>query len=425
MTPEPPPPPPASPAPLPAASPAPRLGPRPLAYHLTLVLAILLSSGHAWPGLRLGWPLWRPGVRDRASALAEQVAAVTTPADQQALLTALERETRRRLDAILRGIERYRRHPYRRALAEPPVAWQEGASRLLDYRPQGGLPVLFVPSLVNRYYILDLSARRSLVRTLAERGLRPLVIDWGTPGPLERRYTLTDYIAGRLERALGAALALVGRPLAAVGYCMGGLLATALAQRQPQAVSALVVMATPWDFQAEDGATAERAAAALAPFGPALEAWGELPVDALQLLFAQLDPWLIARKFSQFGRMDQGSSGAHAFVALEDWLNDGVALPAAVARECLQGWYGRNEPARGQWLVAGQPVLPQTLSQPSLALIPERDRIVPPASATALAQALPRGTILRPPLGHIGMVTSSGADAAVTQPLATWLLAQS
>ena len=74
----------------------------------------------------------------------------------------------------------------------------------------GGRPVLFVPSLINRHYILDLSESCSLMRWMAGRGIRPLLLDWGSTGPLERRFTLTDFVAGRLERALNAVLELGG-----------------------------------------------------------------------------------------------------------------------------------------------------------------------------------------------------------------------
>ena len=61
---------------------------------------------------------------------------------------------------------------------------------------------MFVPSLVNRAYVLDLAPGRSMLRWLAERGIRPVLLDWGWPGAAERSFTLTDYVAGRLERAL-------------------------------------------------------------------------------------------------------------------------------------------------------------------------------------------------------------------------------
>jgi polyhydroxyalkanoate synthase len=270
------------------------------------------------------------------------------------------------------------------------------------------------------------------LRWLAGQGLRPLLVDWDRPGPEERRFTLTDYIAGRLEAALDAVRAETGaetgtRP-AVIGYCMGGLLALALALRRQDDVSGLALLATPWDFHAgagaDAGAQAALVAAALPGLAPLMEARGELPVDIIQGLFAGLDPQLVLRKFLAFAGLDPDSPKAAAFVALEDWLNDGVALSAPVARECLGGWYGENAPARGAWRVAGQVVDPRRLARPSLCMIPAQDRIVPPASARALAQALPGTETLTPRLGHIGMVVSAGAETQVWRPLADWLAAR-
>jgi polyhydroxyalkanoate synthase len=63
---------------------------------------------------------------------------------------------------------------------------------------------------------------------------------------------------------------------------------------------------------------------------------GELPVDVIQALFAGLDPLLVVRKFVKFAGLDPASPSAAQFVALEDWLNDGVPLAAEVTRECLR-----------------------------------------------------------------------------------------
>lgn len=409
---------PPSAAPDPAAKP--RLGPRPLGLHLAVTLATLLSSPAGLLFLRNGWLRWNPQVRDRAARLRAEVAAV----DHDLLAEAVDREMRRRLDAVLTGLERYRHHPYRRDLPDPPVIWAEGGSRLLDYGAslrEASVPVLFVPSLINRHYILDLAAGRSLMRWLTAQGVRPFLMDWGRPGGLERGFTLTDYIAGRLERALEELVSRLGRPVPVVGYCMGGLLGLALALRRRRDVCGLGLLATPWDFHAADPAAARRLAASISPFLPALEAWGELPVDAIQTLFASVDPCLVLKKFSQFGRLDPDSDQARIFVALEDWVNDGVPLAAPVAHECLIGWYGENTPARGCWLVAGQAVDPQRVQVPTLVAVPERDRIVPPVSARSLAALIPQAQMVTPSLGHIGMVVGTEAERQLWQPLATWL----
>ncbi len=317
--------------------------------------------------------------------------------------------------ALLSGIAAYRRHPYCRAVPEPPVIWAEGETRLLDYGGEGP-SVLFVPSLVNRAYVLDLQLEHSMLRFLAAGGVRPLLLDWGWPDTAARAFTLTDYIAGRLERSMGA----VGERLTLAGYCMGGLMAIAAAARRPDLVQRLVLLATPWDFWADEPDTARRLAGVLPLLEPAL-ALGTLPVDALQALFSLLEPGSVAAKYRAFGAQAQQSPRAEQFVALEDWLNDGVPLAAPVAREVIGGWYAANAPAAGTWRVAGLPVQVPNLA--SFVAIPTRDRIVPPGSALALAALLPGAHVVRPPAGHVGMVAGSGARAGLWEELLAWLRA--
>jgi polyhydroxyalkanoate synthase len=324
------------------------------------------------------------------------------------------------LARFLAGLQRYWAHPYRRALPAPPTVWRCGASRLLDYRPAGGPPVLVIPSLVNRAEVLDLAPGRSLLRHLAAAGLRPLLLDWGRPGATERRLDLAGHILARAGGALDHALALTGARPALLGYCMGGLLALGLAACRPDAVAGLALLATPWDFHA--GAWP---AALLDGLGRALAlaagGLGGLPVDVLQACFAALDPLQVPRKFAAFAGLDPASPEAEAFVALEDWLNDGVPLGAALAQDCLVGWHAENRPARGLWALDGRLVRPEALALPCLAALPAADRIVPPAAAAALAARLPQAQILRPRSGHIGMVVGRRAPAELWAPLAAWL----
>lgn len=415
-----------------------RRGPRPLPLHLMLgagrgMAAIasaammppplapadtMTGSGSAWPGWNGGWPISKAGQAEMRRIGAALAAGSHRP---EAFRAAIIRRLLRADRALLAGIAAYRRHPFLRDLPDPPAIWTEGDSRVLDYGAASAPAVLFVPSLVNRAQVLDLMRGRSLMRFLAAEGVRPLLLDWGWPGPAERHFTLTDYIAGRLERAL---LALPG-PVVLVGYCMGGLLALAAAIRRPDRVRALGLLATPWDFHPTpaDAERARSAAALLPGLEPLMEATGTLPVDAIQTLFAGLDPFGIAQKFRAFAQLDPASDRAAQFVALEDWLNDGVPLAAPVAREALGGWYGANTPMRGTWRVAGAAVDPGALTMPAFCAVPHRDRIVPPASAQALAGRLPQVTTHLAAAGHIGMAAGSGAEAALWRPLLRWLRA--
>ena len=98
-----------------------------------------------------------------------------------------------------------------------------------------------------------------------------------------------------------------------------------------------------------------------------------------------------------------------------------VPLVTNVARECLNGWYVANTPARGRWRIAGRPVKPSSLDMPTLVLVPAKDRIVPPESALALAGQICGAEVIRPPQGHIAMTVGAGCERDVWQPMAAWL----
>jgi len=360
---------------------------------------------------------------ERAAALAQSLKS-TSP---EALHEAVEAAAHQRLKRFLRAVDGYRQHPYRRPFADPPVAWAEGATQLLDYsrapeaRAGDGPALLIAPSLVNRGYVLDLMPERSLMRALAADGFRPFLVEWGAPGEAEDGLDLDDCILGRLSRCLDVVQAATGTKPVLVGYCMGGLLALALALRRQDDLSGLALLATPWDFHADGGAQSRLAAGLLAPWFPVIDRLGGLPVDVLQSFFASLDPLFALKKFLAFSFFEPDSERAEVFVALEDWLNDGVALPAAIARACVLGWYGENAPAKGTWNVGSAPVRPNDLELPTLVVVPQNDRIVPPASARALAAAIEHADVLTPAAGHIGMVVGSKRRANLWNPLADWI----
>jgi polyhydroxyalkanoate synthase subunit PhaC len=396
-----------------------RLTPRPLPAHLASAMMLWLSSRAALPILKnLSLPSSAAGQRLRA--LVAEIDAF----DTDKVATALREEVERRAESYLAGLEAYRRHPFRRRDVVPPVLWCEGTTRLLDYGRDGEGPlVLVVPSLINRFYVLDILPEHSFLRHLANQGVRPLVVDWGAPGRQERHFDLTDYVAGRLESALAAAIRIADAPIGIVGYCMGGLLALALALRRQHEVGCLALLATPWDFHAERAEQAKLLGLVAEHLPLLCGAQDTVPVEVIQSLFFILDPFSAERKFTRFAALDPDGNEAPSFVALEDWLNDGVPLALGVADDCARSWYGDNDPGRGLWRVGGQRVNPRLLRRPALVVVPSRDQIVPPRSAEPLAAELRGATVLRPQLGHVGMMSAARAPAMWT-PIAEWLRAR-
>ena len=399
-----------------------RSGPRPLPLLMAVQALTALSSMSALPLLRSGSLNWSPKLQADAAKFAEELQRAA-PDD---FARAVQAEAVRRMNAFADGVQRYQQSPPTERPPAPPVIWQKGSARLLDYGwPQSGATgpaILCIPSLINRAYILDLTEKRSLMRNLAARGLRPILMDWGTPDEIERGFDLTDYIGGYLGDALHQIAAETGVAVSVLGYCMGGNLALGLAALHPARIRALCLLATPWDFHAGHGAALPFLAVMRPGLEQLIDAVGVLPVDVLQALFNGLNPSLAGNKFRAFAGLTPATAKARAFVALEDWLNDGVPLAGPVARECLFEWYLGNTPGNATWRVGATIVDPAALTQPALVIVPDADYIVPPASAVPLARVLPHAKLRTVNAGHIGMVAGGRAKSILHTPVADWLL---
>lgn len=408
------------------AEPAPhRVGqPSPLIFHLVAAQAAYVQALLAAPRADSPSFPWAPG-------LAEGAAALGPGLDQ----VEIAREIARRLSATIDGLEMWQAHPFRRALADPPAIWRDGSSRLLDFgqAPEAtapdGPPVLVVPSLINKAYVLDLVPGRSLLRWMAAQGLRPVLMDWGVPGSAEAGFDLDAYGTRRLVPALDHLRRDAGRPPAVLGYCMGGTLAVGLAARAPGDVGCLATIGAPWDFASTRGIAGSFRAMIRAE-GPQRteglldglgEALGLVPVSLFQMLFALVNPMQAALKFRKLARLDPDGAAAELFVALEDWLADGVPMPVGAAKDLLLGWQIRNTTAAGTWRFLGGTVDPRAVARPALVFCGQGDTIAPPTLAEPLVAAIPGARLLRPRTGHVGMVVGSAARAEVWRPLAEFV----
>lgn len=312
--------------------------------------------------------------------------------------------------AALRGLAAYQaaRRPRRRR--PMPVVARAGRAALRDYGGSG-MPVVFVPSLINPPLILDMPHRRSLLRWLSRQGVRPLLVDWGEPDPGDCAQDATAHIEDMLIPLLRS----IGEPVALVGYCLGGTMALAAAAALP--VRGLALIAAPWRFSGFGEAALDRIDALWQNAQPTCKRMGLVPMEVLQAGFWQLDPARTIAKYERFGRFAPDSAQAKAFVAMEDWANAGAPLTYAAGRQIFDDLFSADLTGRGKWRVAGLCADPAALPCPGIEFVSLTDRIVPAASAAGLADRRE----LR--LGHVGMVVGSSARQSLWQPLADWLTA--
>lgn len=356
-------------------------------------------------------------LRETALGRLERMAA--DPEVDPAALGALAGE----VGEVLDGLSRYQRHPCRHIVPRAPVLWSRGSTRVLDYGG-AGLPLLIVPSMINRAFVMDLTYGQSRMRWLARNGFRPFLFDWGDPGPREAHYRIADYLEHRLRPAFAAVRRAVdGRSVHLAGYCMGGPIALALAATAPEGVGRMVTLGTPWDFRhfPEHEAFRENRKALEAALMTMAALFGTIPPQVVQSFFAMRDLESGTRKFRRFATGDPMDGAARRFVAIEDWLNDGIGLPLPVTLEAFGEWLVDNALLHGTWDIGGRPLDAGAIGTPVMVVAGTKDSVVSPASALPLAEAVGAARLLRPETGHLGIVLGGRADAEVWTPVHDFL----
>ena len=310
------------------------------------------------------------------------------------------------------------------------VVARENKWRLLRYRREGApvryrTPVLLVPSLINRHYVLDLLPGRSLVEHLAADNLDVWMIDWGRPRAEDRYVSFDDVLDGQMRRAFEH-VELAAGPRAGVsllGYCMGGTLAAIFASLYPQRISALVCLTTPVDFS-QGGVLSQWSQRENLDVDRIVDSLGNVPWPLMQASFHMLVPTSLAQKalllYDRLGD-DEFTDG---FVALETWGNDNVDFPGEAYRRYIRELYQENRLLHGTLAVRGRPARLDAIRAPLLNVIAEGDHIVPPPSARCLEQLVSSDKRQTWELrgGHIGAIVSRRAKAAFWPRLSQWLV---
>ncbi len=139
------------------------------------------------------------------------------------------------------------------------VVFKNEVLELIQFKPATqevyGRPLLVVPPQVNKYYVMDLSPNKSLVRYLVANGLQVFTISWRNPTPEQREWGFETYDRAVLE-AIDAVRAITGsQDVNILGACLGGMtLATLLghlAARGDRRIHAVTFLVTVLDSNVE------------------------------------------------------------------------------------------------------------------------------------------------------------------------------
>jgi polyhydroxyalkanoate synthase len=354
-------------------------------------------------------------------------------------------ERARTADAGLLSLFAEQRRLWRRLFAGPRVLRQaretrvgttpadvvltEGTHKLLHYRRETPAtyaePLLLCYALVNRPYILDLQAERSVVQQYLQRGFEVYLIDWGVPTEGDHVLTLEHYVCGFLKRAATLVLDRHARSrLHLLGYCMGGTMAALLAALRPELCQSITLLAAPIEFAGGETLLNLWTGAGQFDVDGLIDAYGNCPAWFLQACFVAMNPVgnLVEKNIAFYEQMDDPHS-VRNHLALEAWVNDNIPVAGETFREFVKSLYQRNLLVKGELWLGGRRVDLARITCPLLLLTAGKDHLVAPASTEGIRPHVGSGDVQSMEIGagHVGLVVGSKAHHTLWPAATRWL----
>ena len=306
------------------------------------------------------------------------------------------------------------------------TVFRDGMASLYRFRrPEGApeaprMPLLVVPSMINRWYVLDLRRGSSFVEALGRAGLDVFLLDWGIPRDEDRHFTWEDAL-DRFDRMVRRVKRITGAPRVGVlGYCMGATLSAIYTALHPENVAALANLAGPIDFH-KGGLLAHLVKREWFD-AEAVAAAGNVSPRQMQSGFQAMRPTLDASKVINLFDRAKSRAVVDGFYAMETWGSDNIPFPAAAYQTYITELYQGNLLIQGQHRVRGVRVDLKAITCPVLVIGADRDTICPLPAAKALLEhsASTDTAVLHVPGGHVGAVVGSRASHDLYPATAKW-----
>ena len=329
------------------------------------------------------------------------------------------------LPTLARRVQRVRK-----GVSPSEVVYEEDRMKLLHYlsddAPSFRTPLLVVYALVNRPYILDLKAGRSVVAHFINRGFDSYLVDWGVPTYADRHLTFDDYVNGYLVNVTDYLMERTGAEnINILAYCMGGTISSMFTALHPERVKNLILMAAPIDFSSRDGLLNIWTQQESFDVDKFIDAFGNCPADFLQSTFLMLRPvGNLLEKQVNFLENLHDDKFLDDFLTTETWLNDNIPVPGEIFRQFVKYLYQKNLLTRNRMPVGKHIVNLQEIVCPVLNIMAGKDDLVPCSQGmpfTDLVGSKDRKTIVLEASGHVGLAIGGRAQKEVWPVATEWL----
>lgn len=304
------------------------------------------------------------------------------------------------------------------AVTPGKVIWQNDILQLIQYTPTTAkvheTPLLFIPPWINKFYVLDLNEKKSMMKWLVGQGHTVFMISWINPDHAQKNETWDSYMDKGPIAAIDKVIEETGaKSVNIASYCIGGTMAGTMMARLSKAKDKRVKSTTFFTAQLD------------------FEDAGELQVfvddHAVQLVDEHLEEGVfpaeaMAKAFNTLRSNDLIWSyvvsnyllGKDPFpFDLLYWNSDSTAMPARVHHYYLEEFYINNRFTTGELELAnGESVSIGDIAGPVYHIATVEDHIAPAASVYRGARMMEKSdiTFVLSGSGHIAGVVNPPAS---------------
>lgn len=284
-------------------------------------------------------------------------------------------------------------------------------------------PILIIPSLINRHYVLDLLPNKSLIQYLLNQNLEVYMIHWTPPEPEHQFLTKEIFFEYLLPLVLDQVqIHSKQEKIHLWGHCLGGTISSVLGSLYPDRFQSLTLITSPIDFS-EMGKLGLWANAPDFDVQSFIDSYGNMPWPMLQSSFQFIKPSLWFSKIRTLSEKYLDETFMTNFIALEIWSADNLDFPGQLYKMIIQDFYQKNKLIKNQFLINSKTVSLNEITCPIMNLMSSEDNIVPTHSGLRkehvsenlnLENKIVKG-------GHIGAVLGSKAQKNLWPEMISWI----
>ncbi len=251
-------------------------------------------------------------------------------------------------------------------------------------------PLLVIPSLINRNYIMDLLPGHSIMESLVNAGNDVFIVDWGTPDPSYGHIGLAYYVSKFLKRAVRQVKKITGADkINLMGQCLGGTFCAMYAAHPElkKDLNKLLLLTTPLNFENSgllakwtnsEGFDIDKLTSAVGAVVPPEFFHSSFPLLMVRGTLAKYKNLLERFEIPDFKKVWQ---------ALDIWSSDNVPFTLQGFRDLIKVFYLRNAFYTEGILIEDKVVRVFDITTPTLSVAAKDDHVFTETAARAILES--------------------------------------